>query len=827
MAKYDFKKIENKWKDKWYKDNIYKAFDFSEKPKKYILAEFPYPSGRSMHVGHVMRYTVPEIYSRFLRMRGYNVMFPMGWDAFGLPAENYAVKTGNHPAVLTKELTDFYRQSMKDMGYGIDWEREVNTTDPKYYKWTQWIFLKFWENGLAEIREEPVWWSDKMKTVLAEEEVIKDEEGNLVAERDGSSVTKRLLKQWVLKMPKYAERLIQGLDTIDFPDSIKAAQKNWIGKKVGINISYPINELDGEKIVCFTTRPDTNFGATFIVLAPEHPFVNRMINGEVKVDSKILDKVKEYVEQAKNKTDLDRMIEIKDKSGVDTGFTAKNLLNGKNIPIWIADFVLGHFGTGGVVGVPGHDIRDFQFANKFGIEIIRVVVGPDGDSSPITSQEQVQEDAGTMINSEFLDGMEIMEAKDKIMDYIVAQGWGELTTSYSLRDWVFSRQRYWGEPIPLIHCEDGHVEAIADTTDIDSVKNNLPLELPEVPDYNPTDDGLSPLAANTDWVNTVDSNGNPAKRETNTMPNWAGSCWYYLRYIDPNNDDSIADMKKMKYWLPVDRYFGGSEHTYLHLLYSRFWHQFLYDQGVVPTAEPYQWRMNGGILLGEDGRRMSKSIGNIIEPQEKLQKYGADAVRLYIIFLGPYDGTFPHNESSLKAAHRLVKNIYEVAEKVGEAENTILEKKYHKMVKKVTEMAENLRMNTIVSEFMIFVKELKAVEIIPKEIWLGFVRLIAPFAVFTAEELWHDINGWNEWKPENSVHLQEWPTFDPELVKEKRIEIPIQIKGKLRTTIEIDLDASEEDVRKAVFGLDEVKKWIEESQVEDFRYVTGRIVSIR
>ncbi|MCA9374863.1 leucine--tRNA ligase, partial [Candidatus Dojkabacteria bacterium] len=805
----------------------YKAVDFSDKPKKYILAEFPYPSGKSIHFGHVMRYTVPEIYSRFLRMRGYNVMFPMGWDAFGLPAENYAVKTGTHPAVLTKQLTDSYRQSMKDIGYGIDWDREVNTTDPKYYKWTQWIFLKFWENGLAELREEPVWWSDKMKTVLAEEEVIKDGEGNLVAERDGSPVRKKMLKQWVLKMPEYAERLIQGLDTIDFPDSIKAAQKNWIGKKVGINITYPINGLDNENIVCFTTRPDTNFGATFVVLAPEHPFVERIINGEVTTDPKTRASVKEYVEQAKNKTDLDRMIEVKDKTGVGTGFTVRNQLNGKDIPVWIADFVLGHFGTGAVVGVPAHDMRDFQFAKKFGIEIIRVVVGPNGDDSPVTKEEQVQEAAGIMINSEFLDGMEIMAAKDKMMDYLEEKRWGERTVTYSLRDWVFSRQRYWGEPIPLIHKEDGGTEEIADTNDPESVRENLPLELPEVPDYNPTDDGLSPIAANTDWVNTVDSEGKPAKRETNTMPNWAGSCWYYLRYTDPNNDDAVADIEKMKYWLPVDNYFGGSEHTYLHLLYSRFWHQFLYDQGAVPTPEPYQWRMNGGILLGEDGRKMSKSVGNVIEPQEKLAKYGADAVRLYITFIGPYDGTFPHNESSLKAAHRLVKNIYELAEKVGDAHDPKLEKTYHKMLKKVTDMAENLKMNTIVSEFMIFVKELKAVDVIPKDVWLGFIRVIAPFAVFTAEELWYRVNGWDEWTPENSVHLQEWPTYDEELVKDDTVEIPVQINGNVRATVEVDSGASEKSVRKAVFALEEVKKWIKESDVKDFRYVAGKIISIR
>lgn len=822
---YDFKKIEDRWKPKWYENNIYKAVDFSDKPKKYILAEFPYPSGKSMHMGHMMRYTVPDMYSRYLRMQGYNVMYPMGWDAFGLPAENYAIKTGEHPSTLTSELVGYYRTAMQDIGYGIDWDREVNTTDPSYYKWTQWIFLKFYEAGLAELREEPVWWSEKMKTVLAEEEVEKDADGNLVAERDGSPVVRKMIKQWVLKMPEYADQLIAGLDTIDFPDSIKAAQVNWIGRKEGANIKYPVVGMEDEVITCFTTRPDTNFGATFVVLSPEHEFVTKIVEGEIEVDN--FQDIDEYVSTAKAKTDLERMSEGKVKTGVNTGFKVRNPLSGRDMELWVSDFVLPHFGTGAVVGVPAHDIRDFQFATKFGIEVIRVIEGEGGDRSEISDDSQVYEDYGVVYNSDFLDGMSTEEAIDKVIEHIESNGYGEKKVTYSLRDWIFSRQRYWGEPIPLIHDSDGNISAIASTDDPQSIADNLPLELPELPDYSPTDDGASPLASNHDWVET-EIDGKKYERETNTMPNWAGSCWYYLRYIDPHNDEEFADMDKMKYWLPVDKYFGGSEHTTMHLLYSRFWHQFLYDQGVVPTPEPYQWRMNGGLLLGPDGSKMSKSVGNVIIPKEKMEKYGSDAVRLYAAFMGPYNGTFPYNESSLQRCYKLVKDTYELRTIVSDSAKTPDEfvTQLHKSIKNITEMAEALKMNTYVSELMILVNHMKELDELSMSEWKTFIKLLAPLAVFTAEELWQEANGYTDWVDENSVHLQEWPEYDPGLVRDDVIEIPVQVNGKLRGQIQVDADASREDVEEVLYDSEQFADYFTKDSVKKVIYVEGKIVNV-
>lgn len=818
---FDFKKIENNWKDKWYKDNLYEAVDFSDKPKKYILTEFPYPSGKSMHMGHMMRYTVPEIYSRYLRMKGYNVLFPMGWDAFGLPAENYAIKTGTHPSVQTEELAGYYRNSMKDMGYGIDWGREINTTDPAYYKWTQWIFLKFFEEGLAEMKEEPVWWSQDMGTVLAEEEVIKDEDGNLISERGGYPVERKLFKQWVLKIPQYADKLIAGLDEIDFPESIKAAQKNWIGRKEGVNIHFKIDGSD-EALSCFTTTP-VNWGATFIVVAPEHPVLEKITTEDQKGE------VEAYVKKSMSRTELDRMSDTKAKTGVFTGAYAINHVNGEKIPVWVADFVLMNFGTGIVQGCPAHDERDFEFATKFSLPIVRVVEGKDGETSKnIDKVDQIKAGGGEtrpMVNSDFLDGIPFDEAMQKTMDYYVKEGWGERVVSYSIRDWIFSRQRYWGEPFPLIHKEDGTVEATVHTEIAQEVEKGLPLELPEVPDYTPSKDGSSPLARNEEWVNTVDSDGKPAKRETNTMPNWAGSCWYYLRYTDPKNDKALADNEKMKYWLPVDQYFGGSEHTTLHLLYSRFWHKFLYDQGVVPTSEPYQWRMNGGVMLGPDGKQMSKSKGNVIEPQAKLEKYGADAVRMYVAFLGPYDGTFPYNEASLKVCNKLVKDIYSLRTKVGKGDDIELEKKLHRMIKALGTMAENLKMNTAVSAFMVFVRELKGVDVIPTDIWRDFIKVIAPFAVFTAEELWQELNGYKKWDKSNSVHLQQWPEYKEELTIDDEIEIPVQINGKVRGKIVISQDSDEASVRKVIENDEKLSEQLSGGIVK-FIYVPGRIVNL-
>ena len=808
MPQYNFKTTEDHWRDKWVKDNVYAAEDFSRKPKKYILAEFPYPSGAALHAGHMMRYTVPDVYSRFLRMNGYNVLFPMGWDAFGLPAENYAIKTGVHPAITTKKAIDDMKSSLMRMGFGIDWTREFSTTDPNYYKWTQWLFLKFFEHRLAELKEMPVWWDDTLKTVLADEEVLTDKEGNKIAERGGHLVERRNLKQWVLKIPAYAEKLIEGLGHVDFPDAIKNAQINWIGKKEGINIHYKVQDLPNEEIVCFTTRPDTNFGATFIVLSPEHPFLSKIQDATVK----------EYVEKAKAKSELERISDGRKKTGVFTGYYAINQLNNKPMQIWVGDFVLANFGTGAVVGVPGHDKRDFEFAKAFELKIMRVVVGKDSDTSEITKLEQVQEDEGTMINSGFLDGMEIHTAKQKMMDYIEQKGWGEKTTTYSIRDWIFSRQRYWGEPIPLIHAEpDGHVEEVAD----------LPLLLPDVPDYEPTSDALSPLAKNKEWVNTVSRNGKPAKRETNTMPNWAGSCWYFLRFTDPHNNKEFASQEALKYWLPVDKYFGGAEHTTMHLLYSRFWHKFFYDIGLVPTPEPYQWRLNGGLLLGPDGKKMSKSIGNTIDPMTIAENYGADALRLAICFIGPYEDTYPWNPNGIKATWRVLKVVYELQDKVADnVTDQAITKAYHKMVKNITDMAINLKMNTAISELMIFVNQLKTASKIDKELWKGFVKILAPFAPYLAEELWQTANGFTKWKKENSVHLQEWPSYDKNLIKETIISIPVQINGKVRAQVEITSTDTEQTVKEKVLALQKAKDWLNNKEVARFLYIPEKIVSI-
>lgn len=815
MQKYDHKQVEAKWQKVWAKNNPARAEDFSPKPKKYILAEFPYPSGEGLHIGHLMRYTMPDVYSRKLRMSGYNVMFPMGWDAFGLPAENYAIKTGVHPEETTKKAISTFRRQLQQMGFGFDWEREIATSDPAYYKWTQWIFLKFWEAGLAELKEEPVWWCDDLKTVLANEEVIKNEKGELVSERGEKPVEKRMLRQWVLKMPVYAEKLISGLSNVDFTESIKQAQINWIGKSEGINIRYQIKGLD-EQVTIFTTRPDTNFGATFIALAPEGEQLEKLLP---LMPHKA--KVEEYIQKAMAKSELDR-IAAKDKTGEFTGLYAINGLNGKEMPIYVSDFVIGTVGTGALVGVPGHDVRDFEFAQAMRLEIIRVVVGKDGDTSAITKLEQVQEEEGTMVNSDFLDGLGIHEATSKIMDYIVEKGWGERVVNYKLRDWLFSRQRYWGEPIPLVHKSCGKVEPICDVNDPQSVAEALPLLLPAVPDYTPSSDAASPLAKNTEWVNTKAMDGQPAQRETNTMPNWAGSCWYYMRYIDPNNDKAFADMDKLKYWLPVDKYFGGSEHTTMHLLYSRFWHQFLYDQGLVPTPEPYAWRMNGGLLMGTDGSKMSKSKGNVLNPDEKVAAYGADAVRLYINFMGPYDQNAIWQEGGLRACRRLIEDIWDIKAFVqkGKKSDAGVEVAYHKLVKRVGEMVEDLHTNTAVSELMVFVNKVKQTKTIGQTEWEGFLKVLAPFAPFIAEELWAEA-GYKD-----SIHIQEWPTFDPAKLVEDTITVAVQVNGKLRDTVLIAAGASQAEAIEAAKQSDKVAKYLEGKQLIKEVYVPGKIVNL-
>jgi leucyl-tRNA synthetase len=804
---YNHKKIESTWKEKWYADNIYEAVDFSPKPKKYILAELPYPSGKSIHVGHAMRYTAPEIYSRYLRMKGYNVMFPMGWDAFGLPTEMFALKNNITPQDATKKLAIDYKKAIMDMGYAVDWNREINTTDPAYYKWTQWLFLKFLENGLAEYKEMPVWYSESCG-ILADEEVINNENGEKVAERDSSKVERRMFKQWVLKIPAYAEKLLEGLNKVDFPEAIKNAQINWIGKKDGINITYKIADSQ-EAVTVFTTRPDTNFGATFVVLAPEHPLVDRITKPQYK------EKIDNYVRVAKNKSELERLEDNKSKSGEFTGSYAVNQLNDYKMPIYVADYALMGFGTGAVVGVPGHDVRDFDFAIFHNLPILRVVVGSDGDKSDITQVNQVQEDDGTMVNSSFLDGMDIHTATHKIMDYLVEKGIGKKVTNYKIRDWIFSRQRYWGEPIPVVHKTDGSIEKV----------ENLPLELPFSTDYTAEKDGTPPLGKLKDWIKTTDSQGNPAEREAQTMPTWAGSSWYFLRYVDPKNAEAFAAYDKMKYWLPVDKYFGGAEHTTVHLLYSRFWVEFLYDLGLVPYSEPYQWRMNGGIMLGPDGKKMSKRLGNVMEPGILIENYGADATRMAVVFIGPYSETYPWNENIIKAMWRLVKTIYDFKDKARPHEDPAIKKSYNKLVKNMTDMCENLKMNTAISEIMIFVNELKKADAIDTEIWKGFIKVIAPFMPFVAEELWQEINGFPTWDKHNSVHWQSWPEFDNDQLQNNVVVIPVMINGKVRGQIMTDASDTEETLKEKILADEKIAKHLQ-SDIKKFVFVPGKIVSV-
>lgn len=810
MEAYDHKKIEDKWKKLWFKDNLYEAKDFSDKPKKYILAELPYPSGKAIHVGHAMRYTVPDVYSRYLRMKGYNVMFPMGWDAFGLPAETYAIKTGEHPSKLTHQIVVDYKEAIQCMGYGVDWNREIATTDPSYYKWTQWLFLKFYKEGLAEYKEALIWWCEKMKTVLADEEVINDKDGNKISERGEFPVEKRMLKQWVLKIPSYAEKLLEGLNIVDFPDAIKTAQRNWIGKSEGAEIVF---DIEGEKVPVFTTRVDTIYGITFMAIAPENPLISRLMD---KIGNK--EEVKEYINKVKDKSDLERQAD-KEKTGVILeGINATVPLTNKKVPVFVADYVLAGYGTAVVMGVPAHDERDYAFAKKFDLEIIEVIENNEKD--------KCYAGEGVMINSDKYNGIKSEDFRLKIIEDLEKEGLGKKNTIYRIRDWVFSRQRYWGEPIPLVHLEDGSIEPIADIDNPKDVEKNLPLILPELPDYSPKEDGSSPLDRDKEWVN-IDFKGKKAQRETNTMPNWAGSCWYYLRYCDPKNDKAFADNEILKYWLPVDRYFGGAEHTTMHLLYSRFWHKFLFDQKLVPTEEPYQWRLNGGLLLGADGRKMSKSYGNVVEPMEYIEKFGADSLRLSICFLGPYEDTYPWNSNSIKATNRLINTVYALKDKLSEEEpSKEINKMYNLMVKNLTQMIENLKMNTCVSEIMIFVSKLKNEPKVNIDMYKGLVKVISPFVPFVAEDLWQDINKYSEWEKENSVHLQEWPIFNESLIEDSIVTIPVQINGKVRANIEINRDEDEESVKSKVVENEKIKKYLDGKDIKKVVYIPNRIINL-
>lgn len=796
---YNPQQIEAKWQKYWLEHKLYRIDETPNKPKKYVLDMFPYPSGDGLHVGHVKIYTASDVVARYLRMNGYAVLHPTGWDAFGLPTENSAIKFGVHPADLTKRNIDRFRGQMRRLGLMYDWDREVNTTDPKYYKWTQWIFLRLYKMGLAYEATVPINWCPSCKTGLANEEVVDGK-----CDRCGTPVIQKPMRQWLLGITKYADRLLKDLDQLDWPEFIKELQKNWIGRKEGINIDYQI-EGAGETITCFTTRPDTNFGATFVVLAPEHPFVQK-IKGQNP-------EVQKYYEYAMSKTELERQEEGRKKTGVFTGYYAINNLTGYKMPVWVSDFVLGGFGTGAVVGVPGHDKRDFEFAQTFNIPIIRVVIGADNDDSPITRIEQVQEETGRMVNSDFLNGLDIHEATEKIMDHMEAKGWGKRVVSYKLRDWVFSRQRYWGEPIPLIHCEKCGVVPVPE--------DQLPVELPAVEKYQPTGTGESPLAAIPEWVNVkCPKCGGPGQRETNTMPQWAGSSWYFLRYADPNNDTALASPEALKHWLPVDTYIGGAEHAVLHLLYARFWAKALQDDGVLNFSEPFLKLRNVGLVMGEDGQKMSKSRGNVINPDDVIAEFGADTLRIYEMFMGPFEASAAWNTKSIAGARRFLKRVWQVVEKHragGGADD--LELVLQQTIKRVSDSSANFRFNTAISSLMELLNALEAAASVSQKTLETFVLLLSPYAPHLSEELWHQLGH------EDSVLVQAWPVYDEKVIKSAMITLPVQVMGRVRGTLEVEPGLDQAEIEAQARALPNVAKYLEGARVMKVVYVKDRLIN--
>ena len=824
MKRYNPKEIEPKWQKVWQEKQPYKAIDFDKRPKYVMLTEFPYPSGDGLHMGHIREYTYGDMLARQKRMQGFNVLYPMGFDEFGLPTENFAIKNKVTPQSATSKNVATFQQQMESLGYSFDWDRKVNTSDPAYYKWTQWLFLQFLKTGLAYQDEIAINWCPHCKTGLSNEEVINGRH-----ERCDTLVEKKILKQWLLKITEYADRLIEGLKDVDYPPRIANQQINWIGRKTGIDITYKITDGNGqETITTFTTRPDTNFGATFIVLAPEHPLVQKIVDGKLKPKSghSHRESVANYVQKAMSKSEIERQEEGRKKTGAFTGLHARNDLTGRDMPVWVSDFVLAGFGTGAVVGVPGHDLRDFEFAQEFKLPVVRVVVGPDGDKSEITKPEQVQEETGTMVNSEFLNGMDIHKATEKIMDYMEEKGMGERKVSYRLRDWIFSRQHYWGEPIPVIHCPDHGAVPVPD--------DQLPVKLPEVKNYEPTDTGESPLAAITDWVNVeCPKCGKPAKRETDTMPNWAGSSWYYLRYYDAHNDKTFADRKKLDYWADVDMYLGGMEHTTLHLLYSRFWHQFFYDQKLVPTPEPYKARRGQGIILAADNTKMSKSKGNIVNPSDIIDSgYGADALRLSIAFLAPYDQTTPWSPESVSGTHRFLQRVWTLTQEFMDAkgksqgESADIRRAVHRTIKKVSKDLQDLNFNTAIAAQMELVNELYRIkakyDYISKD-WPWaletLLQLLAPFAPHITEELWEQLG------QGDSIHVAEWPKHNKKYLAEDTMTIVIQVNGKLRGEIRIAAGSEEGAVMSAAEDNEKVAAHLKGKQIRKKIYVPGKLVN--
>ncbi len=798
MKDYDFGAIEKKWQDIWEEKGAFHAVNGSKKPKFYALVEFPYPSGQGLHVGHPRSYTALDIVARKRRMEGFNVLYPMGWDAFGLPTENFAIKNHIHPEIVTRDNIARFKAQLQSLGFSFDWSREINTTDPSYYKWTQWIFLQFYKKGLAYKKEMAVNWCTSCKCVLANEEVV-----NGVCERCGSEVVQKVKSQWMLKITEYAQRLVDDLDTLDFIDRVKVQQKNWIGRSTGAEVTFPTTT--GDNLVVYTTRPDTLFGATYMVISPEHPYIDQWAGCLANMDE-----ILAYRANAAKKSDFERSEMAKEKTGVRLdGVMAVNPVNGREIPIFVSDYVLMSYGTGAIMAVPAHDARDWEFAKKFGLPIVEVVAGGQVDKEAFTDCA-----TGVMVNSGFLDGLSVEQAKEKMIDYLTQQGIGKRKVNFKLRDWIFSRQHYWGEPIPLVWCEKcGWVPLPED---------QLPLTLPHVESYEPTDDGESPLAKMTDWVNTTCPHcGGPAKRETDTMPNWAGSSWYFLRYTDPHNDKELASREALEYWLPVDWYNGGMEHTTLHLLYSRFWHKFLYDIGVAPTPEPYQKRTSHGMILGENGEKMSKSRGNVVNPDDVVAQYGADTMRLYEMFIGDFEKSAPWSTSSIKGCKRFLDRIWALQKSVsGEGMRPALEASFHRAIKKVTADIEEMKFNTAIAALMTLLNEIEKSGSITKEEYQTLILLLCPFAPHMAEELWekYGLGG--------LCSLAQWPSYDEEKCRDSEIEIAVQIGGKLRSRLKVPAGISAAHAIAAAKADERVAQSIEGKQIVKELYVPGKLVNL-
>ena len=800
---YQPQKIEPKWQKHWDANKTFKTTEDAGKPKFYALDMFPYPSGAGLHVGHPEGYTATDIVSRYKRMKGFNVLHPMGWDAFGLPAEQYALQTGRHPREITFENIDNFRRQIKSLGFSYDWDREFSTTDPDYYKWTQWIFIQLYKKGLAYVAEVPVNWCPALGTVLANEEVIDG-----LSERGGHPVIRKPMRQWMLKITEYAERLLEDLEELDWSESIKDMQRNWIGKSSGAEVTFAVDGHDAALTV-FTTRPDTLFGATYCVLAPEHELVGKIASADRKAA------VEAYVEQAARKSDLERTDLAKDKSGVFTGAYAINPVNGGKVPIWIADYVLGGYGTGAIMAVPGHDERDWEFAKKFGLPIVEVVAGGNVEEAAYSGD-------GKLVNSGFLNGLGTKEAIAAMIAHLEKEGKGKGKVTYRLRDWLFSRQRYWGEPIPVLHYEDGTMDTIPE--------EELPLLLPDVDAIQPSGTGESPLANVTEWVNVVDPrNGRKARRETNTMPQWAGSCWYYLRFIDPKNDKEICSPEKQREWLPVDLYIGGAEHAVLHLLYARFWHKVLYDIGVVSTKEPFHKLVNQGMILGTNNEKMSKSRGNVINPDDIVNEYGADTLRMYEMFMGPLEATKPWNTNGVEGVFRFLARVWRLfvddnGSLNGKIQNVAgddaFRRVWHKSIKKIGEDYEGLRFNTAISQMMIFVNEAYKTEVLPKAAMADFVQMLSPIAPHISEELWEKLGN------AESVTYAPWPQYDVSLTVDAEVEIVVQVNGKIAERLLIAADLDEAGMQAQAMDSAKVRELIAGKTVRKVIAVKGKLVNI-